>query len=195
MNYSSQHEQYLRLKTTTLTVCYLPPPASFELQNWRIFENFFRPLCSTTGFKQNSDDIMKHNIAVAIFFFPLPVLKLKYSQGFFTHIFKDFDNRFRVYEAIISTRKGRKCLMLIYKSNKTQHNNQHLKVFSLLSKWSNYKTGLDNFCHSNKNMQHATMNCWVLHLLVHVDYPYGLVVAEVWTHGNHLCEEVVVMWG
>ena len=152
MNYSSQHEQYLHLKTITLTAHYLPPPASFALQNWRIFENFFRPLCSTTGVKQNSDDITKHNIAAAKLYFILfffPVLKLKYSQEFFTHIFKDYDNRFRVYEAIISVRKGRKCLMLIYKRNKTQHNNQHLKVFSSFSKWSNYKTGLDNFCHSN----------------------------------------------
>lgn len=87
---------------------------------------------------------MKHNIAVAKYYV-LPVLKLKYSQEFFTHIFKDYDNRFRVHEAIISMRNCRKCVMLIYKSNKTQHNNQHFKVFSSLSKWSNYKTGLDNF--------------------------------------------------
>lgn len=100
---------------------------------------------------------MKHNIAVAKYYV-LPVLKLKYSQEFFTHILKDYGNRFRVYEAIISMRKGRKCLMLIYKSNKTQHNYQHFKVFSLFSKWSNYKTGLYNFCHSNTNIQHA-MNC------------------------------------
>jgi len=40
----------------------------------------------------------------------------------FSHILSlDYDNRFRVYEAIISMRKGRKCLMFIYKSNKTHH--------------------------------------------------------------------------